>query len=611
MASDDLPPGVDVLVNSPKEKTGNKLDVLKPIDDDPTNPFGSSIKRQNIYVDPKTGEQKLGALNIVNEEGDWDKWGHNLSSQFLSKQPVPLARQQLKLFEDVRTAEFERIKALENNTLKKKLLQEFADKADANAVDLQALALPRTQNKLIIPVPEMKSTEVYAPSFNHGETVALVRHPHGGIFEIPQLTVNNNQRAAKKLLGTAPIDAIGINAKVAEQLSGADFDGDTVLVIPNNGGAVKSKRPIQALVDFQPKIQYKGYEGMKVMANTQTQMGMISNLINDMSVQGAPEEHIVRAVKHSMVVIDAEKHKLDYRQSYIDNGIAALTKEYQVGGASTLLSRASKDVRVERRKPRSVADGGPIDLKTGELRFVPKDNTRFNVTKVNKRTGETTVEEIVKTEGSTMMRETSDARTLMSPRATEIEETYAGFANSMKGLANTARLEMIRTPNQVKSPSAARVYAKEVDSLKAKLDVAQRNAPLERKAQITASVKTKARLDANPDIKLKKDGEKKVRRQELADARARMGARKQNIDITPSEWEAIQAGAISHTPLMAILNNADSRQVLEYATPHSQKALSGPSASRAKSMLNMGYSQAAIAELLGVSVSTIQKLVKI
>ena len=48
-----------------------------------------------------------------------------------------------------------------------------------------------------------------------------------------------------------------------------------------------------------------------------------------MTLIGAPNEELARAVKHSMVIIDANKHKLDYKQSEIDNGIKALHKKYQ------------------------------------------------------------------------------------------------------------------------------------------------------------------------------------------------------------------------------------------------------------------------------------------
>lgn len=67
---------------------------------------------------------------------------------------------------------------------------------------------------------------MYAPNYKDGETVALIRYPHGGTFEIPILTVNNKQAEGKRVLGNTPADAIGINSKVAGRLSGADFDGD-------------------------------------------------------------------------------------------------------------------------------------------------------------------------------------------------------------------------------------------------------------------------------------------------------------------------------------------------------------------------------------------------
>ena len=82
----------------------------------------------------------------------------------------------------------------------------------------------------------------------------------------------------------------------------------------------------------------------------QTEMGKISNLITDMTLKGASDDEIERAVKHSMVVIDAVKHHLDYKQSYIDNNIDELKAIYQAkptgrnGGASTLISRASSTV---------------------------------------------------------------------------------------------------------------------------------------------------------------------------------------------------------------------------------------------------------------------------
>lgn len=235
MYSDDIPKGYDLRFNTNKKPTGNKLDALKPQTGDPANPFGSVIRKQLHYTD-KNGKKKLSAMNIVNDEGTWGDWSKTLSSQFLSKQPVSLAKTQLQKVRDKRRAELEEIMALTNPSVKKKLLQSFADSVDSDAVDLKAASLPRQASQVILPVPKMKTTEVYAPNFKHGEKVVLVRHPHGGRFEIPELTVNNKNPHARKAIGTKVKDAIGIHPKVAERLSGADFDGDSVLCIPNGGG---------------------------------------------------------------------------------------------------------------------------------------------------------------------------------------------------------------------------------------------------------------------------------------------------------------------------------------------------------------------------------------
>ena len=137
-------------------------------------------------------------------------------------------------------------------------------------------------------------------------------------------------------MGSAPKDAVGINSKVAERLSGADFDGDTVMVIPT-GGKVKitSTPPLKGLIGFDPKLEYgsdsskvdadgtehyyRGGKEFRPMRNTQTEMGIVSNLITDMTLRGATQDELARAVRHSMVVIDAEKHHLDYKQSELDN----------------------------------------------------------------------------------------------------------------------------------------------------------------------------------------------------------------------------------------------------------------------------------------------------
>ncbi|MDD2537739.1 MAG: helix-turn-helix domain-containing protein, partial [Candidatus Absconditabacteria bacterium] len=326
--SDDMPDGVDIVFNTNKKQGTPKGDVLKNITNDPDNPFGSLIKAggQSYYID-KDGKRQLSLINKRAEEGDWNEWSNNLPSQFLSKQSITLIKKQLNLASADKQAEFDEIMSLTNPTVKKALLKSFSDDCDSAAIHLQAAALPRQKYQVILPITSMKDNEVYAPNFEPGEQAALIRFPHGGTFEIPILTVNNKQAEARRILGNTPADAIGINSKVAERLSGADFDGDTVMVIPV-GGKVKitSTPPLKGLEGFDPKLEYGGKkEGtFKVMKNTQTEMGKVSNLITDMNLKGATQDELARAVRHSMVVIDAEKHKLDYKQSELDNGIASL-----------------------------------------------------------------------------------------------------------------------------------------------------------------------------------------------------------------------------------------------------------------------------------------------
>lgn len=597
MYKDDLPAGVDLMFNTNKSATGNKLDALKPLKDDPDSPFGAIVRQM---VDPKTGKVK-SAMNIVNEEGDWDKWSKNLSTQLLSKQSPALAREQLSVTYEKRKAEFDEIQRLTNPAVKKKLLESFADGTDSASVHLKAAALPRQRSSVILPINSLSEREVYAPNFRNGEKVALVRYPHGGIFEIPELTVNNNHPEAKKALGQAK-DAIGISSKVAERLSGADFDGDTVLVIPNNNKKIKTAAPLDGLKGFDPQRAYPAYEGMKVMSSRTKgfEMGLVSNLITDMTIRGAPAEDLARAVRHSMVVIDAEKHKLNYRQSAIDNGISQLKAKYQGGalaGASTLVSRATSTVRLPDQKARAAKEGGGIDTATGKKVF-----TRTGETYVDPRSGKT----VLKTFETQKLAATDNAHTLSS--GTPIEKIYADHSNSLKTLANQARRAMVNTKSTPYSPAAKVAYSKEVASLNAKLDVAKRNAPLERQAQLLANAKVEAKKNANPD--LEKSEIKKLQSQALTEARIRTGAGKQRIDITPSEWAAIQAGAISNNKLEQILNNADLDRVKELATPRTPTLMTSAKTQRAQSMLASGYTQAEIADALGVSLSTLKTTIE-
>lgn len=606
MYSDDMPDGADIVFNTNKHSGTPKMDVLKKIQDDPDNPFGALIKAngQSHYIDAD-GNEKLSAINKLKEEGDWDKMSKNLSSQFLSKQPIQLIKKQLDLTYADAADEFSEICSLNNPTVKRKLLLDFADECDSAAVHLKAAALPRQSTQVILPLNAMKETEIFAPNYRDGEKVVLIRYPHGGTFEIPELTVNNKNPTAVSVLGKNIRDAVGINPKVAERLSGADFDGDQVVVIPTGGRVkIQSTPVLKDLKDFDPKTDYstEGKTGVRLLAKgaaTQRQMGEISNLITDMTLKGATEPEIARAVKHSMVVIDAAKHKLDYRQSEKDNGIAELKKKYQGfddetghhGGASTLLSRRKQDVEVPERQ-----GSGVIDPLTGKV--VYKESGR---TYVDPRTGKT----VAATTKVKRILAVDDVRSMSS--GTLQEEAYADYANKMKDLANKARLEYKATPTLKRSASAAKAFEPEVNRLMAALKVAQLNAPLEREAQRIANARVKAKVQANNITD--KDEISKIRRAAISDARNSTGAsgKRTRITISDGEWTAIQSGAISDTTLSEILRYAEPKTVRERATPRRTTQLSDARISRIKAMANSGHTNAEIAEALGISTSAVSK----
>ena len=597
MYSDDIPKGYDVIFNTNKNSSTPKMDVFKKMKDDPENPFGATI-RQKTYIG-KDGKEHLSALNIVNEEGDWNTWKKTLSSQMLSKQSTALAKKQLKLAYDIKKEEFDEICSLKNPVIKKTLLDKFADNCDSSAVHLKAAGLPRQASKVILPFPEMKDTEIYAPSYRNGEKVVLIRYPHGGTFEIPELIVNNkSNKKAKGLIGNAQ-DAVGINPRVAERLSGADFDGDTVLVIPVGKVKIKTSAPLKGLKNFDPKVAYPGYPGMPKPGekgsgfDKQGKMGDISNLITDMTIKGAPADDIAAAVRHSMVVIDAEKHNLNWRQSYLDNGIANLKAKYQGAsnaGASTLISRAKGDKRVPKRK-----DGYKVDPETGRKIFTETGETY-----------EKNGKQVVRLQKSSKMYETEDAYSLSS--GTAMENTYADHANKLKALANSARKTSLTTKPIPYSPEAKAKHRQEVDSLNAKLNIALKNRPLERKAQLLANERVKLVRQNNPDMD--KDDIKKLKNQALTQARLQTGASKKArlVDITDREWEAIQSGAISTNKLSQIIQNSDLDILKQRSMPRESRGISDAKRARAKMLESNGYTLAEIADSLGVSTSTISKV---
>lgn len=691
--SDDMPKGVDIVFNTNKKSDVPALGpkdhtVLKRIKDDPENPFGSLIKDvdkggQYWYKDSKTGKEKLGLINKKSDEGDWSEWADGLPSQFLSKQSTTLAKRQLGLAANDRYAEFNRICEINNPTIKKHLLASFADDCDGAAVNLKAAALPGQKYHAIIPINALKDTEIYAPDYKDGTKLALVRYPHAGIFEIPVLTVNNKNATAKKILGKDINDAVGITKRVADQLSGADFDGDTVMCIPTDYGNIRIDRRnyLKDLKGFDAKVEYgtvhkdDGYynsrgDKVKIMSphDTQMQMGIISNLITDMTLSGgATDDEMARAVKHSMVVIDAEKHKLDWKRSEVENNITELKRRYQrtvrpdgtikEGGASTIVSKAKSVEKVSKRRGQAVIDPetgaksyklakaddlyyvdktynkktGIVTLRTDAGKKIEYDSSdpiavekyspirKFNddgtVSYTNKA-GDISYNVRTRTQDSTKMAETDDARTLVSAAQHPMELIYADYANSMKSLANQARKEMITTGNLKHDPAATKTYKAEVDSLMARLNDAEKNSVRERQAIRLANAEVKAKQKAAEEAGSEMDkGEvRKASQKAMTKYRQEVGAvsrRDRNIKISDREWEAIQAGAITENKLKRILANADIDELRQRATPRDSRAITTGQANRIKNMSATGnYTIAEIADQLGLSPSTVKKYLK-
>lgn len=391
---EDFPDGVDVIFNSNKPKEKGKLGALKSVEEnlkkDPENPFGSSIKEgvdypeafrhggQSYYLGDD-GQYHLSLINKRADEGDWNEWSKELPSQMLGKQPHKTIERQLNLAKMTKEDEFNQIMEVTNPTIKREMLNEYADKCDRAALDLKAAPFPGQKYQVILPLKSIKDGECYAPNYPDGSELALIRYPHGGTFEIPIVKVNNRNKEGKDTITSGALDAIGINAETAHILSGADFDGDTVMVIPLQPDKFKiqSKDPLQGLKGFDPTLSYgpdktwKDEKGVDHASRNgieypimderykQIQMGVISNLITDMTLAGASEDELAAAVRHSMVVIDASKHKLDYKQSEIDNNVKALHRKYQghitedgryAEGAATILSRSKSPQDVLERK---------------------------------------------------------------------------------------------------------------------------------------------------------------------------------------------------------------------------------------------------------------------
>lgn len=607
--SDDIPAGYDVIYNTNKKRGTPPADVYKKMksqEESPDNPFGALIKRQNYYLDDD-GNEKQGVLNVVREEGEWSDWSNSLPSQFLSKQSDSLCKQQLDLAYKNSKSEYEEIKHLTNPVVKAQLLTDFSDGCDASAVNLKAASLPKQGYHVLLPLTDLKDNEIYAPNYENGEHVCLVRFPHGGIFEIPDLVVNNKRsKQAKQKMPNAP-DAVGISMKTAEQLSGADFDGDTAIVIPNRGGRITTMDPLPQLKGYDPKsYKYpkdeehpkvgdpisKGGDGFR----RGLEMGKCTNLITDMTLAGADWDEIARATKYSMICTDAEKHDLNWKQAKADFGIKELYTKYAsspTGGGTTVLSRASGEATTTKR------GSSYIDPETGKKMYrLPKGAQWVN------EKGEV----VTKKQRTTKMDIHDDARELLSANPTNKERMYADHANRYKALGNEARKEILATKMPKKDPIAAEKYAAEVDSLKRKLVESKKASQYEKQALIIANESFKTWCSDNPHAD--KAEQKKQKGKCVVWARNTLGYKRYRVDFTDKEWEAVQNNAVSPTLFKELLANADMDKVKKRALPKQTTTLSATSKSRIKAMATSGYTQDEIAKVLGISTSSVNSVLK-
>lgn len=668
----EFPPGVDVIFNTNKargtslheEKGTGRESVLKKLktNSDGTinrdNPFGAAIKEgpqgQRWYPpDADPSKQKLSLINKNKEEGDWSEWKDKLPAQFLSKQPESLIKPQLEKSIDKKKQEFEVIQSLTNPVIKKYYLEKFAESCDTSARDLKAASIPGQKYQVFLPVPSLKDDEVYAPNYKNGTQVAIIRFPHAGTFEIPIRTVNNGNKEARQLMGTHAQDAIGINSKTAGILSGADFDGDAGIVIPlSDKIKVQNHDPLRALKGFEPGELYGTHqEGVKIRhkknketgeveeyeepiivsnvtgkpvhlmskQNVGKEMGVISNLITDMTLRGAPIEDetgqgldIAHAVRHSMVVIDAYKHHYDYKQSEKDNHIKELIAKYQThydldgnfkpGGASTLISRAKADWTVKERQGQ-----GKIDKETGEVTYNESGRTYTKY-----KNGKVVSEGNVAVTTIAQMDAVKDAYDLISPFNNPKERLYADYANANKALANEARKALVNTKLPGVNSSAKKVYANEIASLEVKVNNALKNAPRERKANVLANSVVKAAITDNPGLKDDKEALRKIRQRAIENSRQEVGTVKRSqryIPITDREWECIQANGISSKKLQTILDNTDPDDLRTRAMPSQRTTISDSTKAKVRQFASKpNWTNAEIAEMFGISVSEVSKI---
>lgn len=585
-----LPESTKFIFHTNKPSSKAPQDVLKKQKDNPLNPFESSIRRQR------------GVFNIVNQEGDWSEYRTTLASQFLSKQSLSFVKERLADTLKRNQEDFAEISKVTNPVVKKKLLDDLVgdptDSTKRGAIDtmmfhMRAVGEPGTRYKTLIANPWLKVNEVYAPDYNNGDHLVLVRYPHGGTFELPDLVVNNQSGKSRKLLGNA-IDGIGIHPETAKKLSGADFDGDTVIALPNNDGKIKYRKSLPGLKEFDPndyeltdkadlpyettkKNKYTGkdekvtvYPGKHISPRfKQTEMGNVSNLITDMTLKGATDSELARAVKYSMVVIDSEKHHLDWKAAKSAYAIGALQKKYMT----------------------------KINPETGRKSIGA--NTLISVAKHESDKGEG--------KGSLISKLASEGKLSKINSGTPVEKAYQNYIEQLQIMKNTGRKESMAIDIPKRDPKATKIYSKEVISLNSKIKSIQAQAPLERKAQVEANRAFKEYVAANPTIS--SDRKKSLKSEMLNNARQANGIDpyEKKVHISEKEWDAIQANAISKTALDKLLSKADMTELRGYATPKDKASISTAKIASIKRMIASGnYTLAEIAQSTGYSANTIK-----
>ncbi len=643
----DMPEGVDIIFNTNKSEGAPPSKVFKPLkrtrtledgSPDPNspidwnNPFGATIKPfdkggQHQYTD-ENGKLKWSAINIVNEEGSWNEWKKGLPSQLLTKQPDNLARTQLDIAYHKKLEEYEKIQNIGIPAIKEKFLKDFADSCEQDAVDLKGWAMIGQSTKVLLPGTTLAPNECYCPDYpevieegpNKGQRfkVVCIRYPHNGPEEIVELYVNNHNKECKKIYGPTPKDLIAIPPSQLPKLGGADCDGDNVTVIPNNNNAIVVKDLLKGMEGYDAKIEYATDGSKETMSKRSMgiEMGKSTNLIMDMrSLYNPTTDELVRAFKYNQVVVDAHKHKLDWKQAAKDLKIAELRKKYQgnsQGGAYSLMSRASGPEYVDERKL-----GYTINKETGDKEYIPTNKTKLK--KITNPDGTNTwvqTDEKVKTKTDRMYT-VDNAYDLIKDRdlpPTTIERIYADYANNMKDLARKCRLESLEVKKQEEKPTARakQIYAEERTSIDEKLFKRDEYAPQDRAALRAATIYMKQVKEENPYMDT--DEYKRKSAQAMTSARARCfkGGKKEKITITDKEWEAIENNAIDKSKLNKILLYADDDsikgRVMNSNKSDSRTKLSPAEIATLKAYVRGGnVTWATIAKEFGISVATAKR----